>query len=151
MVDGIINQLMEIGEAEACNIRQHGGGQGSGCDGSARSRAGIGAGRTASVRPWTRHGGGGRGTGRERRTRGIRGGVGVRTRRWTGSTTAVRSRSINRKLRMKAKKSPGKAPWGCNDDGKNKKLTRAGRDKIKGGQGQKGAVTIDFKVFARRC
>ena len=51
VVNGVINQLMEIGEAEACNVRQHRGGRSSGCDGSARSRAGIGAGRTASVRP----------------------------------------------------------------------------------------------------
>jgi len=51
VVNGVINQLMEIGEAEACNVRQHRGGRSSGCDGSARSRAGIGAGRTASIRP----------------------------------------------------------------------------------------------------
>jgi len=51
VVNGVINQLMEIGEAEACNVRQHRGGRGSVCGGSARSRAGIGAGRTASVRP----------------------------------------------------------------------------------------------------
>ena len=51
MVNGVVDQLMEIGEAEACNVRQHRGGRSSGCDGSARSRAGIGAGRTASVRP----------------------------------------------------------------------------------------------------
>ena len=29
--------------------------------------------------------------------------------------------------------------------------TRAGKDKIKGDQGRKGAVTIDFKGFAKRC
>ena len=40
------------------------------------------------------------------------------TRRRTGLTTAGRRRSIDRKLRVKAKKSLGKAPWGCNDDGK---------------------------------
>ena len=51
VVNGVINQLMEIGEAEACNVRQHRGGRSSGCDGSARSKAGIGAGRTASIRP----------------------------------------------------------------------------------------------------
>ena len=38
---------------------------------------------------------------------------------------AGRSRSIDRKLRVKAKKSPGKAPWGRNDDGK--KETDKGR------------------------
>ena len=51
VVNGVINQLMEIEEAEACNVWQHRGGRSSGCDGSARSRAGIGAGITASVRP----------------------------------------------------------------------------------------------------
>ena len=40
------------------------------------------------------------------------------------------SRSIDRKLRVKAKKSPGKAPWGCNDDGKKE------TDKGKKGQNQ---------------
>ena len=38
---------------------------------------------------------------------------------------AGRSRLINRKLRVKAKKSPGKAPWGRNDD--RKKETDKGR------------------------
>ena len=51
--------------------------------------------------------------------------VGVRTRRRTGSTTAGRSRSIDRKLRVKAKKSLGKAPWGRNDD--RKKETDKGK------------------------
>ena len=46
VVTGVIDHLMEIGEAEACNVRQHRGGRSSGCDGSARSRGGIGAGRT---------------------------------------------------------------------------------------------------------
>ena len=32
-----------------------------------------------------------------------------------------------------------------------RKPTRAERDKIKKGKGRKGAVTIDFRVFARRC
>ena len=36
-----------------------------------------------------------------------------------------RSRSIDQKLRVKAKKSPGKVPWGRNDDGK--KETDKGR------------------------
>ena len=39
--------------------------------------------------------------------------------------TAGQSRSTNRKLRVKAKKSPGKAPWGHNDD--RKKETDKGR------------------------
>ena len=39
--------------------------------------------------------------------------------------TARRSRSIDRKLRVKAKKSPGKVPWGRNDD--RKKETDKGR------------------------
>ena len=70
MVNGVIDQLMEIGEAEACNVRQHRGGRGSSCGGSASSRAGIGARRTASVRPWTRHSEGDRErTRRRRRTR----------------------------------------------------------------------------------
>ena len=68
VVNGVIDQLMEIGEAEACNVRQQGGGRGRSCGSSASSRAGIRAGRTASVRPWTRHGGRGR-TRRRRRTR----------------------------------------------------------------------------------
>ena len=49
---------------------------------------------------------------------------------------AVRSRSINRKLRVKAKKSPGKAPWGRNDD--RKKETDKGRK----GQNQEGQGQI---------
>ena len=39
--------------------------------------------------------------------------------------TTGRRKSTNRKLRVKAKKSPGEAPWGCNDDGKKK--NRQGR------------------------
>ena len=54
----------------------------------------------------------------------------MRTWRRTGSTTAGRSRSIDRKLRGKAKKSPGKAPWGRNDDGEKE------TDKGKQGQNQ---------------
>ena len=59
-------------------------------------------------------------TRRKRRTQRIRRGVGVQTQRRTGSTTAGQSRSIDRKLRVKAKKSPGKVPWGHNDDRKKK-------------------------------
>ena len=48
-----------------------------------------------------------------------------------------RSRSTDRKLRVKAKKSPGGAPWGHNDDNKNtgqgeeERPTRVGRCRIK--------------------
>ena len=49
----------------------------------------------------------------------------MQTQRRTSSTTAGQSRSINQKLRVKAKKSPGKAPWGHNDD--RKKETDRGR------------------------
>ena len=41
--------------------------------------------------------------------------------------TTGRKKSTKRKLRVKAKKSPRKAPWGHNDDGKKKKPTRAGK------------------------
>ena len=75
----------------------------------------------------------------------------MRTRRWTGSTMAVRSRLINRKLRVKAKKSPGKAPWGRNDDGKKETDGgRKGQNQLRS-RAEKGAVTIDFRVFARQC
>ena len=37
-----------------------------------------------------------------------------------------RRKSTKRKLRVKAKKSSGKVPWGRNDDEKKKKLTWAG-------------------------
>ena len=40
--------------------------------------------------------------------------------------TTGRRKSTKQKLRMKAKKSPGEAPWGCNDDGKKK--TDKGRE-----------------------
>ena len=52
---------------------------------------------------------------------------------------------------MKAKKSPGKAPWGRNDD--RKKETDRGNKGTESitVKGRKGAVTIDFRVFARRC
>ena len=42
--------------------------------------------------------------------------------------TMGRRKLTKRKLRMKAKKSLGEAPWGCNDDGKKKT--------DKGGEGQ---------------
>ena len=70
VVNGVIDQLMEIGEAEACNVRQHRGGRVSSCGGFASSGADIRAGGTASVRPWTRHGEGDRG--RTRRRKGTR-------------------------------------------------------------------------------
>ena len=44
--------------------------------------------------------------------------------------TMGRRKSTKRKLRMKAKKSPGEAPWGRNDDGKKK------TDKGRKGQNQ---------------
>ena len=70
VADRVIDQLIEIREAEACNVRQQGGGRGSSCGGFASSQAGIRAGRTPSVRPWTRLSEGGRGrTRRRRRTR----------------------------------------------------------------------------------
>ena len=47
-----------------------------------------------------------------------------------------RIKSINQKLRVKAKKSPGKAPWGRNDD--RKKETDKGRK----GQNQEGQGQI---------
>ena len=67
VVNGVIDQLMEIREAKACNVWQHKGGWGSSCGGSASSRVGIRAGRTASVRPWTRHSEGDRGRTRSKR------------------------------------------------------------------------------------
>ena len=60
VADRVVDQLIEIGEAEACNVRQQWGGRSRSGGGSASSRASIRAGRTASVRPWTRHGGRGR-------------------------------------------------------------------------------------------
>ena len=61
---------------------------------------------------------------------------------------------------MKAKKSPGSAPWGRNDDKTNTAQGKKNDDKGKevqnqvitmSKQGQIGAVSINFKVFAWRC
>ena len=68
--------------------------------------------------------------------------------------TTGRRKSTNQKLRVKAKKSPGKAPWGCNDDGKKKTdRGKEGQNQVRSilKQGQRGAVSIDFKVFSRWC
>ena len=70
VADRVINQLIEIGEAEACDVREQGCGRGSSSGGSASSSFDIRAGSTASVMPWTRHSEGDRGrTRRKRRTR----------------------------------------------------------------------------------
>ena len=61
VVDRVIDQLIEIGEAEACDVRQQGYGRGGSCGGFASSSSGIRAGSTTSVRPWTRHSEGDRG------------------------------------------------------------------------------------------
>ena len=67
---------------------------------------------------------------------------------------AGRSKSTNRKLRVKAKKSLGYMPWGCNDDGtKGRRITDKGREVqnqviIMSKQGHRGAVSIYFKFFA---
>ena len=43
--------------------------------------------------------------------------------------TVGRSRSTKRKLRMKAKKTPGYTPWGRNDDNtKGRRRTNKGRE-----------------------
>ena len=72
----------------------------------------------------------------------------MRTRRGTGSKTAGRSRSIDRKLRVKAKKSLGGTPWGRNDDNTN---TAQGEEERPQGQG--GAESSDYNVETRvdRC
>ena len=67
VADRVINQLIEIGEAEACNVQQQGYGRGSSCGGSASSDSGIRAWSTANVRPWTTHGEGDKGRTRRRR------------------------------------------------------------------------------------
>ena len=70
---------------------------------------------------------------------------------------AGESKSTNQKLRVKAKKSLGYMPWEHNDDGtKGRIMTKKGREVqnqviTMSKQGQSGAVSIDFKVFARRC
>ena len=71
--------------------------------------------------------------------------------------TMGRRKSTNQKLRVKAKKSLGYMPWGCNDDGtKGRRMTNKGREVqnqviTMSKQGQRGAVSIDFKVFSRWC
>ena len=56
--------------------------------------------------------------------------------------TIRRRKSTNRKLRVKAKKSLGEAPWGRNDDRKKKNR-----------QGQGGAKSSEVNVETRaeRC
>ena len=71
--------------------------------------------------------------------------------------TTGRRKSTNRKLRVKAKKSLGYMPWGCNDDNtKGRRKNDKGREvqnqvRSMSKQGQRGAVSIDFKVFSRKC
>ena len=108
MVYRVIYQPVQIGEAEACQE----GERGSSYGGSASSSPGIRAGITTSVRPWTRHSGGDRGENQKEKEN-------PKNRRRNSSTTAGRSRSIDQKLRVKARKSLGSAPWGHNDDNTN--------------------------------
>ena len=61
MVDGVIDQMIEIGETEACHVREQGYSRGSSCRGSIGSISGIRAGVTTNVRPRTRHSDGDRG------------------------------------------------------------------------------------------
>ena len=67
MADRVIGQLIEIGEAEACHVREQRCSRGSSCGGSTSSSPDIRAGITASVRPWTRHSEGDRGRTRSKR------------------------------------------------------------------------------------
>ena len=67
VVDRVIDQLIEIREAEACHVREQGCSRGSSCGGFASSSPGIRAGIPASVRPWTRHSEGDRGRTRSKR------------------------------------------------------------------------------------
>ena len=67
VADRVIDQLIEIGEAEACHVREQRCSQGSSCGGSASSSPNIRAGVTASVRPWTIHSEGDRGRTRSKR------------------------------------------------------------------------------------
>ena len=67
VADRVIDQLIEIGEAEACDIRQQRYGRGSSCGSSTSSGSGIRAWITASVRPWTRHSEGDRGRTKSKR------------------------------------------------------------------------------------
>ena len=61
VVDRVIDQLIEIGETEACHVREQGYSRGSSYRGSTGSISGIRAGVTTSVRPRTRHSKGDRG------------------------------------------------------------------------------------------
>ena len=71
--------------------------------------------------------------------------------------TMRRGNSINRKLRVEAKKLSGETPWGRKDDGtKGRRKIEKGREvqnqeRSMSKQGQRGVVSIDFKVFARQC
>ena len=106
VADRIIDQLMEIGETESCHIREQRDSQGSSCGGSASNRPSNRTGVRA--RSGNRHGEGNRGgTKRRGRTRTIRGRFGVRTQGRTYSMMTGRRKSTNRKLRVKAKNSPG--------------------------------------------
>ena len=67
VADRVIDQLIEIGEAKACHIREQGCSRGSSYGGSASSSPGIRAGIPASVRPWTRHSDADRGRTRSKR------------------------------------------------------------------------------------
>ena len=51
VADRVIDQLIEIGEAEACNVRQQGYGRGSSRSSSASRRSDIRAWSTNNVRP----------------------------------------------------------------------------------------------------
>ena len=52
-----------------------------------------------------------------------------------------RRKSSNQKLRVKAKKSPRKAPWGRNDDGKKKNRQ---------GQGEAKSSEVNVETRAKR-
>jgi len=62
----VIDQLIEIREAEACDVREQRCSRGSSCGGSASSSPGIRVGIPASVRPWNIHSEGDRGRTRRR-------------------------------------------------------------------------------------
>ena len=62
--------------------------------------------------------------------------------------TVGRSRSIDRKLRVKAKKSPGSAPWGHNDDNTN---TTQGEEERPQGQGGVESSEYNVETRADRC
>ena len=61
VVDRIIDQLIEIGETEACHEGEQGSSLGSSYGCSASNNPSIRAGVSTSIRPWNRHGGGNRG------------------------------------------------------------------------------------------